>query len=126
MNDQTQSKGRILVLEDNDDVRLLTSTILRSAGYEVTEAASPLQVLDREVPPVEVDLIVSDVVMPGMSGPEFSVVWLKKHPQARFLFMSGFFDDSNMKSVLNADNLIRKPFKAADLLSRVEKMIASL
>lgn len=120
----TTSKGRILVLEDNADVRMLSSTLLKSAGYTVIEAENPRQVLNNEVD-ADVDLILSDVVMPGMSGPEFSVIWLKKHPEANFLFMSGFIDDKNMNDYLNPDNLIKKPFKPAELLFRVNQKLTA-
>jgi DNA-binding NtrC family response regulator len=97
--------------------------LLKSAGYTVIEAENPKQILDAEVDG-NVDLILSDVVMPGMSGPEFSVIWMQKHPEANFLFMSGFVDDNNMHDFLNPVNLIKKPFKPAELLERVRRKLA--
>lgn len=115
-------KGSILVLEDNEDVRNLSATLLKKAGYTVTVAENPKQILENEVDG-DVDLILSDVIMPGMSGPEFSEIWLDKHPNANFLFMSGFFDESNATDTINSQNLIYKPFKPAELLDRVSRML---
>ena len=116
-------KGTILVLEDNEDVRRFSSSLLRSAGYLVIEAENPKQVLDKEVDG-NVDLILSDVVMPEMSGPEFSAIWLKQHPEANFLFMSGFVDNYNSQDLLNPGNFLKKPFKPAELLERVRRKLS--
>jgi CheY-like chemotaxis protein len=71
----------------------------------------------------DVDLILSDVMMPGMSGPEFSEVWLAEHPQAKFLFMSGYFDEDTFSRKLSRKNLLQKPFKPAELLRRIHEII---
>jgi two-component system cell cycle sensor histidine kinase/response regulator CckA len=118
-----RNKGRILVLEDDENVRMLTSSVLRAAGYTVVEAANPRAVLDGSVDG-EVDLILSDVMMPEMSGPEFSEIWLNRHPHAKFLFMSGFFDNETLDKKLLGQVLIQKPFKPADLLRQVARMLA--
>ncbi|HEY0963518.1 MAG TPA: PAS domain S-box protein [Pseudomonadales bacterium] len=115
--------GRILVLEDDDTVRMLTSSLLKGAGYTVAEAANPRVVLSGNVSG-EFDLVLSDVMMPEMSGPEFSEVWLARHPRAKFLFMSGYFDSQTLNDKLTGKTLIQKPFKPADLLQQVSRILA--
>jgi two-component system cell cycle sensor histidine kinase/response regulator CckA len=101
---------------------MLTSSVLKAAGYTVVEAANPRTVLNGSVDG-EVDLILSDVMMPEMSGPEFSEIWLNRHPRAKFLFMSGFFDSETLDKKLTGQTLIQKPFKPADLLQQVSRII---
>ncbi len=117
-----RNSGRIMVLEDDENVRMLTSSVLKAAGYTVVEAANPRAVLNGTVEG-EVDLILSDVMMPEMSGPEFSEIWLNRHPNAKFLFMSGFFDSETLEKKLTGQTLIQKPFKPADLLQQVSLII---
>lgn len=115
--------GRILVLEDDDTVRMLTSSLLKGAGYSVVEAANPRVVLSGDVPE-DFDLVLSDVMMPEMSGPEFSEIWLGRHPGAKFLFMSGYFDSQTLNDKLTGKTLIQKPFKPADLLMQVARLMS--
>ncbi len=114
--------GRILVLEDDDNVRTLTSSVLKGAGYTVVEANNPRAVLNGSVD-MNVDLILSDVMMPEMSGPEFSEIWLNRHPNAKFLFMSGFFDSETLDRKLTGKMLIQKPFRPSELLQQVSRII---
>ncbi len=119
----TTGKGRILVIEDDNDVRSLIVGMLRSGGYTVYEAPSPRQLVERGLE-ADVDLILSDVIMPDMSGPEFARYWLERHPDACFMFMSGYFDDKKYPDDLTAGNLLLKPFKPAELLNRVAQKLA--
>jgi two-component system cell cycle sensor histidine kinase/response regulator CckA len=120
---QAAGKGRILVIEDDHDVRSLIVSMLRSGGYTVYEAASPRPLVERGLE-AEVDLILSDVVMPDMSGPEFARYWLERNPDASFMFMSGYFDDKKYADQLTAGNLLLKPFKPAELLQRIAQKLA--
>ncbi|HEY0964099.1 MAG TPA: ATP-binding protein, partial [Pseudomonadales bacterium] len=117
-----RGRARVLVLEDDRDVRALIVDMLRGGGYTVYEAASPRPLLERGLE-ADVDLILSDVVMPDMSGPEFARYWLERDPKARFLFMSGYFDDNKYADQLTANNLLLKPFKPAELLHRVAQKL---
>jgi two-component system cell cycle sensor histidine kinase/response regulator CckA len=120
-----RNSGRILVLEDDDTVRMLTSSLLKGAGYTVVEAANPRVVLSGDVPVADdFDLVLTDVMMPEMSGPEFSEVWLARYPGAKFLFMSGYFDSQTLNDKLTGKPLIQKPFKPADLLLQVARMLS--
>ncbi len=115
--------GRVLVVEDDEAVRTLTSSVLKAAGYTVVEANNPRAVLNGSVDS-NVDLILSDVMMPEMSGPEFSEIWLNRYPNAKFLFMSGFFDSETLDRKLTGKMLIQKPFKPSELLQQVSRIIS--
>jgi two-component system cell cycle sensor histidine kinase/response regulator CckA len=123
MRPRAQQKGRILVVEDDEGVRMLTAALLENAGYTVYQAANPREVLDGRVCS-EVDLILSDVVMPDLSGPEFAEIWLQQHPDARFMFMSGYFDEETFSTSLRDKVLIQKPFKPKVLIETVAGELA--
>ena len=66
-----------------------------------------------------VDLILSDVVTPGMSGPDFVNAWETRHGPTRVLYMSGYADETVLTEDVSLDDLLTKPFTAAGLLKRV-------
>ena len=115
----------ILIVEDDKAVRELTTAMLKSAGYQVRSFAEPRLLLDEVDFDDEstYDLVLSDVVMPGISGPQFAEQWLEKHPSARFLFMSGYADEAILPYDGSMKNLIQKPFKQEELLKRVDELI---
>ena len=113
---------RILLVEDDVDVRNLALTILSSAGYAVTSASNPIEVLEGNFND-KYDLILTDIVMPKMSGPEFAEYWLKEYPDDKFLFMSGYADEETLSFSAPVKNLLHKPFKPVELLKRVEEEI---
>jgi len=120
----TKSKGTIVVIEDNEDVLALAVSILKSAGYNCMSFTTPRKLL-AEPPPKHIDLILSDVVMPEMSGPAFAEIWLQKHPEANILFMSGYFDENTFPQQLSSRKLLLKPFKPSEPLSYVQEVLSS-
>jgi CheY-like chemotaxis protein len=120
-------KETILVIEDQPNVRRLAVTMLQAYNYTVIEAAGPEEALwiceqtDRPI-----DLILTDVVMPGLSGPE--VVERVKHfrPQIGVVFMSGYTEDIVVhRGVLTANMVyLAKPFTAQDLTAKVRQGLA--
>jgi CheY-like chemotaxis protein len=115
---------RVLVVEDEPSVRAITSRSLSRAGYDVIVAASPAEALSNEGPP-EIDLLLTDVVMPGMNGRELAETLLDRRPGLRVLFMSGYTEDSVLRSgIENASQaFLQKPFSMRDLLSRVRQVL---
>jgi CheY-like chemotaxis protein len=112
----------ILLVEDEDVVRRLARKALEAAGYDVLESgdgAGALQVL--ATTSRTVSLIVTDVVMPGMSGPEMAARASELKPGVRVLFMSGYTDpDVALRGPhVRGSGLLRKPFTAAVLAERV-------
>jgi CheY-like chemotaxis protein len=110
----------ILLVEDDAEVRQVATRILRRNGYRVLEAengADALRVCENEPDPV--DLIVTDIIMPGMGGTELAAKIREKQPNARILFTSGYTEDAVVRqSFLNpGEAFIEKPF-TPDLLAR--------
>jgi CheY-like chemotaxis protein len=116
----------ILLVEDEDAVRRLARRALEAAGYDVLESgdgAGALQLLSTTARTVS--LILTDVVMPGMSGPEVAARAAQLKPGIRVLFMSGYTDpDVALRGVRElGTGLLHKPFTAAALTERVRSEI---
>jgi two-component system cell cycle sensor histidine kinase/response regulator CckA len=117
----------ILVVEDEWSVRSLLQTILQGAGYAVLEAASgeeAVRIAARALP--DVDLLLTDVSMPGMTGRELALRLRGERADLRVLFMSGYSFDS----VLGAEgaapaDFLPKPFTPDQLLAKVEAILAA-
>jgi hypothetical protein len=112
----------VLLAEDEDSVRALAAEVLTRSGYSVLAAADGRQALDlcrRHRGPV--DLLVTDVVMPEMSGPELAHRVAELHPQARILYISGYPERAADASALAAPgaNFLGKPFLPRTLIERV-------
>ena len=116
----------ILVAEDEDGVRSLTREVLEKYGYTVLEAANveeALKVADAHEGPL--DLLLSDVVMPRMGGPELAQALLAKRPSVKVLYMSGYTDHPMVRrGVVNAGvAFLQKPFTPTVLVSRVREVL---
>ncbi len=116
----------ILLVEDEDDVRALAREVLERQGYTVLEASDGLQALGRcEAGAAGVDMILTDVVMPRMSGRELVDRVRAIRPEMRVLYMSGYTEDAILRhGVLDASTvLLGKPFTPAALLSKVREVL---
>jgi len=120
-------RGRetVLVVEDEDAVRRIMSTVLRRNGYTVLEAATPviaLEVFDRNAE--DIDLLLTDVVMPVMSGPALAQRLVAVRPALRVLFVSGYA--SVPPHEIHSPNVgfLSKPFQSAVLAARVREMLS--
>jgi PAS domain S-box-containing protein len=117
----------VMIVEDEDAVRTLTRRILEREGYTTIEAADPAEGLVRyaelSTPP---DLVLSDVVMPGMSGKDMVEQLRERVPEQRALFMSAYTDNVMDRYGLagSADLLLNKPFDARQLLAAVQTALA--
>ncbi len=116
----------VLVVEDADAVRRLTERILRAAGYRVLCAANgedALAICGR--PDVRVDLLLTDVVMPSMSGRQLADRLREVHPHVRVLFISGYTDDAIVHhGVFGPDtHFLSKPFVPSELRSKVRGIL---
>jgi PAS domain S-box-containing protein len=117
-----QRIGTILLVEDEDVVRSIARRILVRSGYAVLEAASgPAALRLCEERGGEIDLLITDVVMPQMSGRELADHVTERFPGVRVLYMSGHIDDLVVRhGVQHASNgFIQKPFPPEVLLRRV-------
>ena len=116
----------ILVVEDEEAVRNLTARILRAAGFKVLVASHGGQaLLECEKFPGEIHLLLTDVVMPQMSGPELAARLDKVRPGLRVLYMSGYTDDAIVHHGVLAPGtkFIGKPFNAVDLALKVRDVL---
>ena len=114
----------ILVVEDEEAVRLSSVNLLQHCGYTVHAAANgkaALQILDQ----TPIDLVVSDVIMPEMSGPQLAKEIRRRWPRTALLFTSGYtrdvWDDTELGP--ESSNLLAKPFTANDLLRAVRRIL---
>ncbi|MCU1309458.1 MAG: histidine kinase [Candidatus Angelobacter sp.] len=118
----------ILIVEDNKELRQLTGKILRSNGYTVLEAnaGGEAETICRDYPKA-IDLVLSDVVMPGLRGPEVLKRLLVIRPNLRTIFMSGFTDDETAADSIFLDRVefMQKPFGPAALLAKVRAVLNS-
>jgi PAS domain S-box-containing protein len=120
------SRGEtILVVEDEAGVRSLTCLLLREHGYRVIEAAHPGEALELAALAPRLDLLLTDVVMPEMQGPEIAERLVAARPGLRVLFMSGYPGDEMLRRGVSADGaaFLSKPFQPATLLSRVRALL---
>jgi CheY-like chemotaxis protein len=120
----------ILLVEDAALVRTLARQVLETAGYCVLEAASAeaaLKVCD-SINGTRIDLLLTDVVMPGMSGNDMSKILLARQPDMPVLYMSGYTDDAIVQhGVLEPGiNFLQKPFTPAALAMKVREVLDSL
>ena len=115
----------ILLAEDERALRELTAKMLRTAGYTVIPTEDgPMALAALASPGVHVDLLVTDVIMPGMSGPELAAQILKSHPSIRVLFTSGYTDDKlTLGAGLNVDQFIPKPYSIGDLTRAIRGLL---
>jgi two-component system cell cycle sensor histidine kinase/response regulator CckA len=120
--DDGEARGteRVLVVEDEDAVRSLSRRVLERAGYDVEDApygAAALQLLRDIEPP---DLLLTDMVMPGMSGRELADRMREMLPSLRVVFMSGYTTDEVIRDVENPrGNFLEKPFTPAELSAAI-------
>jgi CheY-like chemotaxis protein len=111
----------ILIVDDEKPIRDLVSLILTRAGHEVAvaeDAGQALRFLEQGVP----DLMLTDIVMPGMSGLALAAQAHHRRPGLRVMFMSGFA--SQYEGELSGSVCLSKPFTASQLLAAVEDVLA--
>ncbi|NNC58590.1 MAG: response regulator [Erythrobacter sp.] len=112
--------GRLLLVEDEDMVRAVAERALTRAGYSVTACADGEEGLAAIANGGSFDLVVSDVVMPGMDGPTMARAIRNVAPDLPFLFMSGYAEEQ-LRSDIDIDNMhfIAKPFSVQQISQKV-------
>ena len=116
----------ILLVEDEDAVRALTARVLRRLGYTVVEARHGRDAIARAAShPERIDLLVTDVVLPEMSGGRVADALRARQPGLPVVFMSGYTDDEIVRADLDkpGTSFLQKPFTAAELASRVREVL---
>lgn len=116
----------VLVVEDDEAVRLLTRRILEDANYRVVDASNPQQaevIFDRH--PNVFSLLVTDVIMPGSTGPKLFEQLVGRQPNLKVLYVSGYTDTAIIDSgeIDPAIELLQKPFSANSLKRRIREVL---
>jgi two-component system, cell cycle sensor histidine kinase and response regulator CckA len=116
----------ILLVEDEDPVREVTALLLESLGYRVLQVAGAEEALDlvRGKRP-KIDLLFTDVLMPGMSGRELAEAFRVHHPGVKVLLQSGHTDDIVVRlGILNAEvAFLQKPFTVGTLAKKIRELL---
>lgn len=123
---KTSGSATMLVVEDETPLRKLISQVLKSAGHTVLEAASgdeALAVSARHSGPI--DLLLTDVIMPGMSGSELVAKLRRRRPAMTIIFMSGYDNDLIDRKNLGGASFLPKPFSPRALLNRIDTLLGS-
>ncbi len=123
-----KNEATVLLVEDETSLRKLTRDVLREIGYTVHDAADATQALEIAKKSRTIDLLLTDVVMPGMSGRALADALAISHPDTRVLFMSGYTHGEIAKQgVVDAGTtILHKPFTRDELIRRVEEALPSV
>jgi two-component system, cell cycle sensor histidine kinase and response regulator CckA len=116
------SPTTILVVDDQRPVRALVKSVLEKHGYAILEAVSGEQALELLTQgPSDVALVITDIVMPGMSGVDLATRLQQLNPTLPVLLMTGFTDED--AEALQQFACIRKPFQPGELVRRVAELL---
>ena len=116
----------LLLVEDRDEVRNLTTTILRDCGYHVLEARNAADALSqcREFSDA-ISLVITDVMMPGMTGPQLGARIKALNPQIKILYISGYASESILDdaTLAHSSGFLEKPFSATKLAATIRRIL---
>jgi CheY-like chemotaxis protein len=119
----------VLVVEDDGPLRAILARALSGAGYRVLAAASGQEALELAAAHLDpVDLLLTDVVMPGMNGRQLAERLAASHPSLPVLYLSGYTDEIlGPQGVLAPGlDLLHKPFTTAELLAAVARRVGGV
>lgn len=114
--------GRVLLCDDDELVRHSLVRVLERAGYETLPFGDPCALLAEIDQDTEFDILVTDVLMPGMTGDELARQLQQLHPGVPTVFMSGYTDDIRTEAL--GGRLLNKPFRSAEVVRVVEQTLA--
>ena len=127
--DDFVANKKILLIEDEEAVRLFTKTALQGKGYEVEDFASSLDVINymKDNEDKSFDLVISDVVIPGMRGPEIVKEIQDRHKNIKVIFVSGFGEEVFEDVYGDSRNFhfIPKPYTLKELTTKVKEVLIS-
>jgi len=121
-------RGTVLLVEDEEAVRAFAARALSSRGYQVVEAGTGLEALSAmEKSGGDVDLVVSDVVMPEMDGPTLLKELRRRRPEMKVIFISGYAEEAFKKNLPEGERFtfLPKPFSLKELIAAVKETMAS-
>jgi signal transduction histidine kinase/CheY-like chemotaxis protein len=116
-------RSRILLVDDDDDVRQVAAALIEEIGYEVIAAESGEAAL-RALEPGRFSLLITDVAMPGMTGVQLARRVEEIAPTLPILFASGYADLQTFGKELEDERLLKKPFRIAEVAARIAAALA--
>ena len=122
----TRGSETVLLVEDEKAVRTLTRKILERSGYSVLEMADGEEALEAaRLQPEPIHLLLTDVVMPQVSGPDLAARIVAMRPEVKVLFMSGYTDDAVVRHGVLADGVhfLQKPFTPEALTRKIREIL---
>ena len=119
-----RAQGTILVVEDEPPLRRLVASVLAAAGHQVLEAVNGYEAIALAEGHEQIDLLLTDVIMPGITGPDV-VARLRSHrPELAVLYMSGYDNELiDQKALERTASFLPKPFTPHSLLASVSELI---
>ncbi len=122
-------KETVFLVEDENTVRATTASILKNQGYSVIEAENGLDAvrLIEDNPALKFHMLLTDMIMPKMGGKDLAEKILKKYPDTKVLFISGYSDDLFDQNLYDQNNIsfLQKPFMPDDLLREIQRLFNS-
>jgi len=122
---QAPGTGSVLIVEDEDAVRTLVARVLTKQGYRVIQAKDGAEALERLAADPDIDLLLTDIVMPRLNGRELARRLRLSNPDLRVLLMSGYTDEETVRGreVPAGTAFLAKPFTPDALLARVREVL---
>lgn len=120
--------GTVLLVDDDASFLFVAANILRPAGFRVIEAESGQSALDQASQQAgKIDLLVTDMMMPGMNGRQLAQRFTKLRPGVRVLYVSGFVDEGSAREAIEGEeaDFLAKPFEADAFTAKVRELIGA-
>jgi two-component system cell cycle sensor histidine kinase/response regulator CckA len=123
--DKLRGTEKVLLVEDEDPLRAVVTDLLTHLGYSVLSAANGPEALKLVADHPVIDMLVTDVVMPGMSGPELAKRILQSRPNLKIIFVSGYTAGklAAYGSFTPEAVLVQKPFSIRVLTMKMREML---
>jgi CheY-like chemotaxis protein len=125
---EVRGEGTVLLVEDEAAVRKLVRSILVQHGFDVIEAADAQEAIARfDADPARIDLLLTDVIMPGLNGKELAERLRAERPSLRVLLMSGYTDDAIDRNGIQAAGFafIQKPYTIGQLVEKLRELFGA-
>lgn len=121
----SSTRVTVMVVDDDPRVRRLTARMLRSEGYDVLEAGSGEEALERLAAARNVQVVLTDIIMPGMHGLELAESVLAYHPKRQIVLMSGYAPNLLVQLGIRESRfpVLMKPFTAEELASQMRQVL---
>ena len=121
-----RGQGSVLLVEDELELRNVNAEFLTSLGYTVTCASSGQEALALAATLAQIDLVITDVVMPKMSGREFADQLLQLRPNTKLLYVSGYADDVVLQNGISMQGMLflQKPYSLKELARKVQALMS--